>query len=161
MKANRITEQDKIINLLNDIVYERKGTIVTVYGARPVKVRKGCEAPTKHTVFQLRIGHDYENQRSTMEARENGRERLGLDWAEHVSPCIIRHKVNGDLYLVGQPTGNKARSTYTMDGKRIGYNDAMVNALASEHSHPASGDWMSYKIGNIRSINRRKYSRKP
>lgn len=154
MKANRIKGAENIVNLLNSIVAERKGTFVTVYGARPVKVRKGFESPIKHSVFQIRIGHDYENQLSTIEARENGREMVGLTWAEHVSPCIIRHKTAGTLYLVGQPLGNRARSTYTLNGKRIGKGEAMANALAAEMSGPTWGDWMQYKIENIVSINR-------
>lgn len=139
---------------IQHIETEGKGRIYTVRGIRPMKVKKDSRPFKKASVFQLRMGHEYEKQLSTMEAREAGREAWGLpDYLERVSPCIRRHVGTGVLYIVGQPHGNQPAATfYNEYGAEVHKETAMENALASEKKPPTRGEWMMYKLENVESI---------
>jgi hypothetical protein len=139
----------------------QRGAIATVISYRPCKTRKGSPAVTKRTQMQMRLGHNYENQASTIEARENGREKLAPEQLWH-EPCpevdggrnlFRRHKTNGQIYLFGQPSGNPARSQFFLDGKPVSYAEVEDFLLASEKRDGEVADYLCHKVENIEAVN--------
>lgn len=83
------------------------------------------ESLQKRSRFQMRLGHDYENQKSTQEARENGMGHKAPedDYAERMAgdygKFFATHKTKGTVYLVGQPTGSVHESEYFHNGQPV------------------------------------------
>jgi len=102
---------ESILPFLNSA---RKGQIVTLLTNRPAKTRKGAPAITKVSSYQVRIGHDYEAQASTIAARAEGMEHRDAedDYAARLNEHLSYKKDTGRVYLSCQPFGTNAKATY-------------------------------------------------
>lgn len=102
---------ESILPFLNSA---RKGQIVTLHTSRPAKTRKGAPAITKVSSYQVRIGHDYEAQASTIAARSEGMEHRDEadDYAKRLNEHLSYNKESGRVYLACQPFGSNAKATY-------------------------------------------------
>ena len=119
---------ETILPFLNDT---RKGQIVTLHTNRPAKVRKGAPSFTKVSVYQVRVGHEYENQASTKAAREAGmghREEAD-DYAKRLNEHLSFNKENGRVYLSCQPIQSNVKSAVFIDA--VG--NVKTKAEVSEH----------------------------
>jgi hypothetical protein len=97
-----------LIELIREIE-KNKGTIHRVEYVREGKIRAKNPPPAlirKRTVFSMRLGHSYYNQKAVMEKHESGERAVeGLPPSmRHLSPAVVEHD-NGTKYLVGQPIG--------------------------------------------------------
>lgn len=149
-------------------VLSRTGQIVTVRGSRPMKLRaahKGADL-RKESVFQVRLGVEYENLANTQAKRESGElpaENTGLpSWAEllhddngKVLKGLLRNARNGTLYLRGKPNSENPQAVrgtrFLLNGHEVDKATAQSMALASEFK-PSNGDWIYYKLENVESI---------
>jgi hypothetical protein len=95
----------------------RKGTIITLATRRSAKVRKGSPAFTKFSTYQVRIGHNYENQVSTKAARADGMEHRPAedDYASRLNDHLSFNKENGRVYLSCQPLDTAVRTAHFTD----------------------------------------------
>lgn len=113
----------------------RKGSIVTLTTSRPAKVRKGAPEMIKYSIYQVRIGHDYENQASTKAARAEGMKHRTTeeDYAVRLNEFLSKHKHTERIYLSCQPLPNgKNHTAYMVDLKLLTYDDVEPYLLASE-----------------------------
>lgn len=106
----------KAHELIQSTAGKKRGTFATVETFKQIDAKDLADKGAilfKRSVMQLRLGHDYEAQSATKEARENGMQKRPAEWREYLSDCVCQHKEKGTVYLFGQPSGNKAVSTYT------------------------------------------------
>lgn len=122
---------------LLDKLMTRKGQIVTVRTARPVKMKKGQPEVIKTSEFQCRVGVTYDNIAAVKEARANGdlpAENAGLPWGEWIEfPYTIGHK--GETYVRCTLLNNNFRRApvFTLaDGTVVDKEVVKAGALASE-----------------------------
>ena len=124
---------EQILPLLNG---RRKGTIITLLTRRPAKVRKGAPAFEKISTYQVRIGHDYENQASTKAARAEGMGHRAEedDYAKRLNEHLSFNKENGRVYLSCQPIDSavRAASFVGADGTVYSKDQVAHHLLASE-----------------------------
>jgi hypothetical protein len=140
---------------INDII-SKKGNIVTVKTEKQVKVKKGKQPITKLSVFQARLGINYDNMASVKEKRENGilpEQNQGLPWGQwKVFPYVIEH--NGKEYIrfskVNSSMKNETR--YFRDGLEITRDEVYNDCLASEKSKDTELDCFNIPIDNIIDI---------
>jgi hypothetical protein len=86
---------------------------------------------TKLSVFQVRVGVDYENIKTVKEAHESGeRKRRGLpSTMEKIQKGIYHHLVKGNYYIGCAPVDNKYsinQTDYFIDGEPVGLGDIVV-----------------------------------
>jgi len=114
----------------------RKGTIVTLITKRPAMTYKGAPKLTKTSTFQVRIGHDYENQASTKAARADGMKHRPAedDWAVRLNEHLSFNKQSGRVYLSCQPIDTAVRTShYTDEQFQVHTKEAIAHyLLASE-----------------------------
>lgn len=114
----------------------RRGTIITLLTRRPAKVRKGAPAFEKVSTYQVRIGHDYENQKATIAAREEGMGHRAEedDYAKRLNEHLSFNKENGRVYLSCQPIDSAVRSATFIgaDGTIYSKEQVAPYLLASE-----------------------------
>lgn len=124
---------EEILPLLQS---RRKGAIITLRTTRPAKVRKGAAPLTKVSVYQVRIGHEYENQQSTKEARAEGMGHRAAedDYAARLNEHLSYNKENGRVYLSCQPIDSAVRSAVFIDANGTNFTKEQVadSLLASE-----------------------------
>ena len=141
----------QIIAVINS---KPKGGFVSLEGARPAKVKKSCsDLIVKHSVFQMRVGHSYYNQKATIEAHESGeREKHAPEklWHEKsdLGDAFRKHKKTGEEYVSGQPTGNKAVVKWFRNGREVPFSNVETDLYSSEKKSE-KGDNMFYKLDNL------------
>lgn len=125
-----------IETILPLLANRRKGTIITLVTKRPAKVYKGAPKLTKTSTFQVRIGHNYENQASTKAARADGMEHRPAedDYASRLNEHLSFNKENGRVYLSCQPIDTAVRTAhYTDSAFNVHTKEAIAHyLLASE-----------------------------
>lgn len=101
-----------IEQILPLLANRRKGTIITLLTDRPAKVLRTSAPLRKVSTYQVRIGHDYENQASTKEARAEGMAHRAEedDYAKRLNEHLSFNKENGRVYLSCQPIDSAIRS---------------------------------------------------
>jgi hypothetical protein len=140
---------------INDIL-NKKGTIVTVTAQKSVKVKKGRAPITKLSVFQARLGINYDNMASVKEKRDNGilpEQNQGLPWGNwKVYPYIIEH--NGKEYIRFSKVNSsmKNESHYYRDGIEISKDEMKMDSLASEYNSKGELDCFNIPVDNIIEI---------
>lgn len=147
--------------ILNKIGDRRKGAIATITKFSPQATLKsaGDIVIEKRSTFQMRLGHNYENQKSTKEAREAGREKVEASrlWHKpipHVDGdknLFREHKSNGQRYLVGQPVNNPnsvREAQWFLDGKPVAKSE--IEHLLKKKS--SGGDYIFLKEQDIEDI---------
>lgn len=141
-------------------VKKYSGQIATVYGERPCKVKKSCaDKIVKKSTFQIRLGVEFDNLKNTKEKRKNGElpaENSGLpNWAERVDKTMVKNVKSGELYLRGKPNcenkQSKREAVYVKNGLEVPFEEVENDLLASE-KRKNQGDWIYYKIANIKNI---------
>lgn len=151
-----ISSTDPQVQQYLDTLMSRKGQIVTLVTARPMKVRKGQDAITKTSEFQCRVGVNYDNIKAVQEKRAEGQlpaENAGLPWGEWVDfPYVIAHK--GEYYVRCTILRNAFRKapTFTRGGVEISKEEAQVACLASEFREGDDNDVFNVKLSAIRSV---------
>ena len=144
-------DKKQIIAVINS---KPKGGFVSLEGERPAKVKKSCpDLIVKHSVFQMRVGHSYYNQKATIEAHESGeREKYSPEklWHEKsmLGDAFRKHKKTGEDYVSGQPTGNKSVVTWFRNGRKVSFSD-VENVLLSTEKKSEKSDNMFYKLDNL------------
>lgn len=113
----------KVQELIQSTAGKKRGTFATVETFKQVDAKDLADKGAilyKRSIMQMRLGHDYEAQGATKEARENGMQKRPAEWREYLSDCVCKHREKGTVYLFGQPSGNKAVATYTDEsGKEL------------------------------------------
>lgn len=151
-----ISSTDPQVQQYLDTLMSRKGQIVTLVTARPMKVRKGQDAITKTSEFQCRVGVNYDNIKAVQEKRAEGQlpaENAGLPWGEWVDfPYVIAHK--GEYYVRCTILRNAHRKSpsFTRGGVEISRDEAQVACLASEFREGDDNDVFNVKLSAIRSV---------
>ena len=131
-----------------------KGAIVTLEGARPAKVFKKCpDLIVKHSVFQMRVGHNYYAQKAVKEKHESGERQIADPeklWHKKSKEGLSfrEHKRTGEVYVMGQPTGNKSQVRWFRNGKEVPYSDVELD-LKSEEKRSDKPDQLTYKFENL------------
>ncbi len=142
----------------------RKGQIVTIEFARPLKTRKAClDSITKLVVMQARAGVNYDNMASVIEKRDNGdlpSENAGLPWGQWAKdengnslfPHVIEHK--GGKYLRFASFASNVPSTvkYFRNGLEVDKESIIADCLASEFQERDALDVFNVKEANILDI---------
>jgi hypothetical protein len=125
-----------IEQILPLLANRRKGTIITLLTQRPAKVLRTSAPLTKVSTYQVRIGHDYENQKSTIAAREEGMGHRAEedDYAKRLNEHLSFNKENGRVYLSCQPIDSAIRSAAFVeaDGTVLLKADVLNRLQASE-----------------------------
>lgn len=135
-----------------------KGGFITVYTERDLEVKKrgslNGKICRKASVLQLRVGHSYYNQKATIEAHESGeREIWGLpSWASVIDEHFIQ-STSGKILLRGQPSGNPAKSSFTVNGETVEFDSIASELTAKEQPKSEKSDWLYINIDNILAIN--------
>lgn len=126
----------------------RKGQIVSVHWARPMKSPKGSTVVVeKHVATQARAGVNYDNMGAVQEKRASGElpaENAGLPWGRWANvagvslfPHVIAHTPKGAdnekhyLRFATLP-GAKCETKYFANGREISAAEARTLTLASE-----------------------------
>jgi hypothetical protein len=134
----------------------RKGSIVTLSTSRPAKVRKGAPALTKISTYQVRIGHDYENQAATKAARAEGMEHRDEvdDYAKRLNEHLSYNKENGRVYLSCQPINTPVRSCAFIGTDGTAYTKMQVydHLLASETRSSETSLHLRVPVDTITSL---------
>lgn len=154
--ANDLTK--KVLSLLS-----RSGQIVTMTTNRPVKIKKGANASpiNKESIFQCRIGVNYDNISAVKEKRVDGslpEENAGLPWGKWVKfPFLIEH--NGEFYLrcttLKNSVKTKTKYVAVSNGNEVAIDDVKSIALASEFPKCPSqvaSDIFNIKVSSIIDI---------
>lgn len=132
------------------------GQLVSVCWSRPVKVKKGSPAFTKHCRLVCRAGVQYDKMKAVREKRESGElpaENAGLPWGEwDVYPYVISHKGAKYLRFSFMPN-NYPQVEYRNEANEVVSSDVVKPyAYASEFQESESQDVMTIKAKNIVSI---------
>jgi hypothetical protein len=134
-----------------------KGQICTFHTRKAVKVRKGAPQFTKESMFQGRIGIQYDNMATVQEKREDGRlpsENQGLTWGEWLFyPYIISH--NGKRYLRVSKANSNVRypsKYFDLNGNEVSAEIVKMFALASEFAPKSDVEVLAIPMDNIVDI---------
>ena len=139
-----------------DTILNKKGTIVTVTSEKQVKMKKGMAPVTKISVFQARLGVNYDNMVSVKEKRETGElpeTNQGLPWGNwKVFPYVIEH--NGKEYVRFSKvnSGFKNITKFFRDGIEISKETVYSECLASEKPKDTELDVFNIPADNIIDI---------
>lgn len=135
----------------------RKGTIVTIDTVRPLKFLKEFKnyCGEKRSTFQARVGLNYENQAATKEAREEGREMVGLQgkkWLHY--PYITRSLTNNNLYFRFYSIHNSfiPQSKYFINGAEVPKKELEKYCLASEYKERESPQCFDFPLQGIEKV---------
>lgn len=148
---------EKINNLVSAILDQPRGVDRKIVQQRLAKVRKafkGFNLVKRSTVYGRFV--NYEAQKSTKIARENGREEIPNNWTSHQKDCegLFTDKKGVLKVCIGHAM-NKAlrgKSEYLLDGKNVSLTLVSEMLLASETSKKSMPDWYTLKAENLISI---------
>lgn len=146
------------MNIIDYVNAKAKGQFITIRTRRAVDVLKrgglNGRKVEKESVLQLRVGHSYYNQAATAEKHESGERQIwGLpDYLEHVTAAIVRNKKSGQLYVVGQPSGNPATARFFVDGQEVDKASIEGELTAKEKGGGEKPDHIMIKVDNILEV---------
>lgn len=137
----------------------KKGTYTRIsYSTDVLSSVKASERPSvkslyKEVVETVRLGCDYHNMKSTIEAKANGRGTREMYEAPVVEDLIYENKKNGTLYLrVGVVENNNKETKWFLNGKET--TKEMVESLVVPSyfkAHKAT-EVKNIKLNNVKSI---------
>jgi hypothetical protein len=140
-----------------DKLLTKRGQIVTLTTRRNMKVRKGQEPIIKESLFQCRVGVNYDNINAVKERREDGRlpeVNQGLPWGTWVEfPYVIEHK--GEYYVRCTVVRNNHPGyvKFYRGTEEITREQARVACLASEFNERSDDDIVfNIRAGSIVSV---------
>lgn len=146
------------MNTILDTFLSKKGQIATITTVRSVKIKKAYnEKITKKSVFQCRIGCNYDNLKSVQEKREIGvlpTENQGLPYGEWIVPnYTIKH--NDTIYL--RCTSINSSNTpkvefYNANNEIVSSEYVKSISLASEFYDKTDNDVFNLKIDSVIDI---------
>lgn len=146
--------QNYIMNI--ETILNKKGTIVTVTAQKEVKMKKGFPPVTKVSVFQARLGVNYDNMVSVKEKRKTGElpeTNQGLPWGNwKVFPYVIEH--NGKDYIRFSKVNSRFKNVTRFFRNGIGISEDTVysECLASEKPKDTELDVFNIPADNIIDI---------
>ena len=122
------------------------GQFVNIETAKELKVRAGYKGNkvVKFSHKTVRVGVNYEHQKSTIEGRADGSlpaENVGLPWGNWKpgeENYIIEHK--GNTYLRCATSPNKSKNIYVINGVLSTKEAAEMMCLASEFPKAKEGE---------------------
>jgi hypothetical protein len=139
-----------------DTILSKKGTIVTVKTQKAVKVKKGKQPITKLSVFQARLGINYDNMQSVKQKRETGElpeQNQGLPWGNwKVFPYVIEHKGKEYIRFSKVNSTMKNETHYYRNGIEITRDEVYNDCLASEKPKDTELDCFNIPVDNIIEI---------
>jgi hypothetical protein len=162
--------ENKELEEIKDKVNKAAGKISTVHYNKDLEPKKTVIKKhgdigkiEKKSIFQVRVGVDYENIKTVKEAHESGkRERKGLPpTMEKIQKGIYHHKVKDTYYIGSAPVDNKHsihQCDYFIDGKKTELNDIVVDELKlSEVLYAGDmkghdSEWIMLSWENIESL---------
>lgn len=151
-------EQQDIVDIL---LCKRRGTFVVAETVRPMKMRvkatkAGISPVYKQSLFQFRVGVDYDNIQTVKDGRADGTlpaQNAGLPWGEwEIFPFVIHHK--GEYYIrcTSANTTFNTQARYIQDGVEITKAEAELVCLGSEFSKGEPSDVFNIKVSSILNI---------
>ena len=149
---------EKINNLVSAILDQPRGVDRKIIQQRPAKIRaayKGINLVKRSTVFGRFV--NYEAQKSTKIARENGREEIPNNWTSHQEDCegLFTDKKGVLKVCIGHAMNKNLRgkSEYLLNGKTVTLESVATMLLASETTKKEIvPDWYTLKAENLISI---------
>ncbi len=167
---------NKLLTEIKTKVKANAGKISTVHYAKEISPKKTIIKKygevgdiKKRSVFQVRVGIDYENIKTVKEAHESGeRERRGLpSTMEKLDKGVYHHKIKDSYYIGCSPVHNQNsinNTEYSIDGKVVKLDDIIINVdgveqglslsdiLYSKDMKSHDSDWVQLEWGNIESL---------
>jgi len=124
--------------IIKTVQAKQAGGFITLKSEREVATKKNAPRFFKKSKMQLRIGHNYYNQKNVKEAHASGEmskaEPSDL-WHEacELGKGFRQHKKTKAVYIAGQPCGNKPSSEFfTENGEKVSKSDIESFLLAKE-----------------------------
>lgn len=142
---------------LFEAVNAKAGQITTIVYKRPVKVKKkgplANSKVEKISMFLVRTGLEYNNQKVVQEGHESGEiQKLGLpDYMEKLSRVHYRNKNNGKDFIGVTPYNvkGKPQTVWVVDGEIKELEDIKEHIYASEYGERDSRKWMYLDIERV------------
>jgi hypothetical protein len=116
----------------------KTGQIITAHTQRPVKMKKGQPEVVKDSIFQCRIGVNYDRISNVVEKRESGElpeENQGLIGREWVQfPILLKSTKTGELYIRCTRIRNNftPKTSYLINGVEVDKEVVKEGAYSSE-----------------------------
>jgi hypothetical protein len=167
---------NELLTEIKSKVKSSAGKISTIYYTKGVSAKKTIIKKygevgdiKKNSVFQVRVGIDYENIKTVKEAHASGeRERRGLpSTMEKIDKGVYHHKVKDSYYIGCSPVRNENsinRSEYHIDGKIVELDDIVITVDGGENDLSLGdilyakdlkghdSDWVQLEWSNIESL---------
>jgi len=131
-------------DIIKTVQAKQAGGFITLKSERECATKKNAPRFFKRSKLQLRIGHNYYNQKNVKEAHASG-EMSKADssdlWHEacKLGKGFRQHKKSKKIYVAGQPCGNKPSSEFfTENGEKVSKADIEHFLLAKEKRKLAS-----------------------
>lgn len=152
------------------------GKISTVYYTKQIEPKKTITKKygdigeiKKSSVFQVRVGIDYENIKTVKEAHESGeRERRGLPpTMEKLDKGVYHHKVKDSYYIGCSPVRNANsinKTDYFINGKKVELGDIIItvdgdktdlcldDVLYAKDLKGHDSEWVQLEWNNIQAL---------
>lgn len=141
-------------------LFELKGQICTLRTIKDCKMRKGQEPIVKDSIFQCRVGVNYNNIANVQDKRDSGElpaEPQPLPWGHWVEglfPYVIEY--NGSYYFRCTTMHNEHsvhKRRFLRNGIEVSVDEAKAACLASEFKDMSDNDVFCVRIENIMEIN--------
>lgn len=138
---------------------QKTGQIITLETSRPVKVKKGQPQIQKTSIFQARVGVNYDNMQAVKTKRATGElpeENQGLaeslEWIQF--PILLKNTKTGKEFLRVSKlnSSNTPKTIFTQNGIEIDRETVKKVAYASEFSERESPDCFNIDLNNIINI---------
>ena len=146
-----------IKQIIEAIQTKKGGQFLTVESKRECKTKKGAPRFFKAVKMQLRVGHNYYNQKSTKEAHASGQRKQASSselWHEpsKLGKSFRQHKKSKVVYLAGQPSGNEPQvEFFTESGEKVKKSEIESFLLASEKKSAEKSDFCLLKLETLTS----------
>jgi len=143
--------------LIQAILSQAKGAERTIVQERPAKTKKSFAGNLiKRSVIRCRFVN-YEAQKTTKQARENGRKEMPNNWESHVEThcdgLFTDHKGKLKVCVGHSAFGHKGKKEFVLNGKPVELEQVKPFLLASEYKKSDSmPDWYTLEAQNIKEI---------
>lgn len=147
----------QIQKIIETIQAKKSGQFLTVESKRECKTKEGSPRFFKASKMQMRVAHNYYNQKSTKEAHASGERKQAQAsdlWhqASELGKAFRQHKKNKTVYVAGQPSGNKPQVEFlTESGKKVEKSEISDFLLASEKKSSEKSDFCLLKLETLTS----------
>jgi hypothetical protein len=146
--------RDHILALLS-----LRGQFAAIRTRRPVKVKKGGPTFVKESRMVVRLGVDYDHQKTVVEKREDGtlpavnQGLIGREWL--IFPYLMRSEKSGKMLLRVTPvrTATSHRATFWLGDREVTRDEVKEWAYAAEFAERDTPDAFDITVDNIVGVN--------